>query len=320
MEFKDYYKILGVDENADNKTIKSAYRKLARKYHPDMNSDAGAEDKFKEVAEAYEVLKDEAKRAEFDELRRYGHYAGNGFEPPPGWQQAHGSRRQGEAQFGSDFSEFFNSMFGGGSHEFDFRGQTRQQQSRGRDVEIEMPVFLEETLNDKQKTVEYQLSEFDGRQVKPVKKHLRVTIPQGVTEGERIRVKGQGEPAMGGGIPGDLYLHIRLVPHPLFDVQGRNLVVTLPVAPWEAALGAKVTVPTLEGDIKLTIKPNSQAGNKLRIKGKGLKRKGSGEAGDLLAVIKVVMPPGGNKETQALWEKLSESAAFDPRSEWSNAS
>lgn len=324
MEFKDYYKILGVEKDADNKTIKTAYRKLARKYHPDMNTEEGAEDKFKEVAEAYEVLKDEAKRAEFDELRRYGHQTGQGFEPPPGWQQAHGSQRQGEQQFGSDFSEFFNTMFGGAGQGFGFTGQRQhqgqqhqRQQHRGRDVEIEMPVFLEDTLSSKQKTVEYELSEFDGRHVKPIKKHLRVTIPQGVTDGERIRVKGQGEPALGGGNPGDLYLHIRLVPHPLFDVQGHNLMITLPVTPWEAALGEKITVPTLEGHIKVTVKPNSQSGNKLRIKGKGLKRKGSGAAGDLYVVIQVLMPPESSEQAQRLWRELSEVASFDPRTEWS---
>ncbi|WP_439134899.1 DnaJ C-terminal domain-containing protein [Pseudomaricurvus sp.] len=317
MEFKDYYKILGVEDTADDKTIKSAYRKLARKYHPDMNPDEGAEDKFKEVAEAYEVLKDDVKRAEFDELRRYGQRSGQEFEPPPGWQQAHGSHRQGEQQFGSDFSEFFNSMFGG--HDFGYGGQSRQQH-RGQDVEIEMPVFLEETLNNKQKTVEYQLSEFDGRQVKPLKKHLKVTIPKGVTEGERIRVKGQGEPAFGGGSPGDLYMHIRLVPHPLFDVQGHNLMVTLPIAPWEAALGTKVTVPTLEGEIKLTVQPNSQSGQKLRIKGKGLTHKGRQDAGDLYAVIKVVMPPESSAEAKELWQKLSVTTDFDPRAEWRKAS
>ncbi|GAB3113369.1 DnaJ domain-containing protein [Aestuariicella hydrocarbonica] len=317
MQFKDYYKVLGVKADADIKDIKAAYRKLARKYHPDMNAESGAEEKFKEVVEAYEVLKDTERRAEFDELRMYGQRSGDHFEPPPGWQQARGSRRAGEAQFGSDFSEFFNSMFGGGRQDFDFGG-ARQQHNRGRDIEIEMPVFLEDTLRDNLKNVEYQMTEFDGRQMKPVKKHLRVTIPKGVTEGERIRVKGQGEPAVGAGSPGDLYLHIRLVPHPLFDVQGHNLVITLPVAPWEAALGSKVTVPTLEGSIKLTVKPDSQSGHKLRVKGKGLKIKGTDRTGDLYAVIKIVMPPAANEKGRQLWQQLSETASFDPRAEWSS--
>lgn len=307
MEFKDYYKILGVDADADAKQIKTAYRKLARKYHPDMNPDAGAEDKFKEVAEAYEVLKDAGRRAEFDELRKYGGRPGGSFEPPPGWQSSRGAQQQGGAQFDGDFSDFFNSIFGGGQAQ-----ESRQRHARGRDVEIELPIFLEETLNEFTKTVAFAMPQPDGTQAN---KQLKVKIPQGVTEGERIRLKGQGLPGDGNGAAGDLYLHVRLVPHPLFDVEGHNLLLTLPLAPWEAALGTKVTVPTLAGNISLTITPHSQSGKKLRIKGKGLQ--GKNITGDLLAVIKIVMPPGGSAKADSLWRELAETAAFDPRSEWS---
>lgn len=313
MEFKDYYKILGVQSDADAKEIKTAYRKLARKYHPDMNPDEGAEDKFKEVAEAYEVLKDESRRAEFDELRKYGSQSNQGFRPPPGWQHATGGQYHESTHSQGDFSEFFNSIFGGGA--FNQAGDPHQQQARGQDVEIEMPVFLEETLKDNVKTVEFQIPVFDGRKQDNINKHLKITIPKGVGDGERIRVKGQGRPSLGSGAAGDLYLHIRLVPHPLFDVQSHNLILTLPVTPWEAALGAKVTVPTLEGNISVTITPNSQSGQKLRIKGKGLKSKSV--TGDLYAIIKVVMPPSANEKTNKLWQELSEAAHFDPRAEWS---
>ncbi len=309
MEFKDYYKILGVKVDADTQEIKTAYRKLARKYHPDMNPDEGAEAKFKEVAEAYEVLKNPGRRARFDELCKYGRQSNKGFEPPPGWQRASHSFEQSSSPFGDDFSDFFNSIFGGQSYQSPFTQRTQQRHARGQDVEIEMPIFLEETVNKHIKTVEYQLPVSDGG-----KKQLKVRIPEGVMDGERIRVKGQGASGYGGGA-GDLYLHIRLVPHPLFDVQGHNLILTLPLTPWEAALGAKVTVPTLEGSINLTIRPNSQSGKKLRIKGKGLK--GKTVTGDLYAIIKVVMPAASSTKANHLWRELSECAAFDPRSEWS---
>lgn len=315
MEFKDYYKILGVKAEADDKEIKTAYRKLARKYHPDMNPDKGAEDKFKEVAEAYQVLKDASRRAEFDELRQYGSQSGQGFQPPPGWQHSSGSQNHESEHAEGDFSDFFNSIFGGGGHGFAYSDGMRQGQARGQDVEIEMPVFLEETQGDNVKTVEYQIPVYESRNLEHINKRLKVTMPKGVSDGERIRVKGQGKPGAGKGVAGDLYIHIRLVPHPLFDVQGHNLILTLPVTPWEAALGAKVTVPTLKGSITVTVTANSQSGKKLRIKGKGLK--GKSITGDLIVILKVVMPATANDKANQLWQALSETADFDPRAEWS---
>ncbi len=313
MDFKDYYKILGVPPDADSKAIKTAYRKLARKYHPDVNPDEGAEDKFKEVAEAYEVLKDAGRRAEYDELRQYGGASrSGGFEPPPGWQGSGGFSGAGGGHFEGDFSDFFNSIFGGAGPD------PRRQRSgfRGQDAEIEMPIFLEETVEETSKLVEYLIPVIENGQMKEVKKSLRVKIPAGVQDGERIRLKGQGGAGHGEAANGDLYLHIRLVPHPLFDVEGHNLVVTVPLAPWEAALGAKITVPTLTGKIHLTVAANSQAGQRLRIKGKGLATKTG--RGDLFALLKIVMPPSVNSEARALWESLSEKAGFDPRAQWGN--
>lgn len=316
MEFKDYYQILGVAADADAKDIKTAYRKLARKYHPDMNADAGAEDQFKEVAEAYEVLKDPGRRAEYDELRHYrsssGSRSGGGFEPPPGWRSSSGFSGAGANQFDGNFSDFFNSIFSGGG------GDPRYQRSgmRGQDAELEMPIFLEETVTETSKLVEYLIPVYDNGQLREVKKSLNVKIPPGVQDGERIRLKGQGGSGHGDGASGDLYLHIRLVPHPLFDVEGHNLVITVPLAPWEAALGTKVTVPTLTGKIHLTVAPNSQAGQRLRIKGKGLTT-ATGK-GDLFALLKVVMPPTANSKVTALWQSLAAEADFDPRSQWGN--
>ena len=312
MQFKDYYQILGVEPDAESKDIKMAYRRLARKYHPDVNPEAGAEDKFKEVAEAYEVLKDAERRAEYDELRQYGGKAGAGFEPPPGWHNTNKTNSFSD----QEFSDFFNSIFGRAGAEHRGAQSEGNFGFRGRDLELEMPIFLEDTLTEESKQVTYHIPVFEDGQVRQIKKSLNVKIPKGVTDGERIRIKGQGAPGQGNATNGDLYLHIRLVPHPLFDIQGHNLLITLPLSPWEAALGAKVTVPTLTGKINLTIKPNAQSGQKLRIKGKGLPTKTG--MGDLYAIVKIVMPPTTNEATEQLWKKLASSASFDPRAAWSD--
>lgn len=311
MEFKDYYATLGVEPEADDKTVKTAYRKLARQYHPDVSSLPGAEDKFKEVAEAYEVLHDKSKRAEYDQLRQARqqrqHFAGKQHE-----------NSSGSAENNQDFADFFESMFGNARVRHSGFDDNHFAQ-KGRDVEIEMPVFLEETLENTTKPVEFLLPYRDehGR-MQELKKSLKVKIPAGVSDGERIRVKGQGAPGTGNAANGDLYLHIRLVPHPLFDVEGHNLIITVPLAPWEAALGTKVTIPTLKGKIQLTIRPNSQSGQRLRIKGKGLVRKQ--DQGDLFAILKVVMPEHADEAARKLWTQLADSVKFDPRADWSQAS
>ncbi len=320
MEFKDYYKILGIEPDASVKEIKKAYRKLAHQYHPDMNPDQGAAAKFKEVAEAYQVLKDEKLRAEFDEIRKYGSGPDQHFQPPPGWEPSPERGGQHGAQHQGDFSDFFNSIFGGGGHERHAQqssGFHRAERSvRGQDVEIELPVFLEETLNAHQKPIEFELPADGFTQTPTLKKSLKVTIPQGVKDGERIRLRGQGKQGFQGGESGDLYLHIRVLPHPLFDVHGHNIIITVPLTPWEAALGTKITVPTLAGKINLSIPANTQSGDKLRVKGKGLKAKAL--VGDMVAVIRVVMPEKLSDTAKELWQKLSETESFDPRKEWSD--
>ena len=314
MDFKDYYKVLGLEPGADDKAVKAAYRKLARKYHPDVSKEKDAENQFKEVAEAYEVLKSAEKRAEYDELRKYAQQ-GRPFEPPPGWQPRGNGGFADEMGGGRDYSDFFESLFGAAGRT---QGPGRSSGRRGQDVEMELPILLEETLADEAKKIAFQLPQHsaDGRPLAPISKTLNVKIPAGVSDGERIRLKGQGAPGLGGAANGDLYLIIRLVPHPLFDVEAHNLILTVPLAPWEAALGSKVTVPTLDGKIHLSIPANSQSGQRLRIKGKGLMNK-LGERGDLYALFKIVIPAQADEPTRALWAQLAEQAAFDPRAEWS---
>ena len=314
MDVKDYYKVLGLEPGADDKAVKAAYRKLARKYHPDVSKEKDAENQFKEVAEAYEVLKSAEKRAEYDELRKYAQQ-GRPFEPPPGWQPRGNGGFADEMGGGRDYSDFFESLFGAAGRS---QGPGRKSARRGQDVEMELPILLEETLADEAKKIAFQLPQYsaDGQPLAAISKTLNVKIPAGVSDGERIRLKGQGAPGLGGAANGDLYLIIRLVPHPLFDVEAHNLILTVPLAPWEAALGSKVTVPTLDGKIHLSIPANSQSGQRLRIKGKGLMNK-LGERGDLYALFKIVIPAQADEPTRALWAQLAEQAAFDPRAEWS---
>ncbi len=311
MEFKDYYKILGVDADADDKAIKSAYRRLARKYHPDVSSEEGAEDKFKELAEAYEVLKDTDKRAQYDMVRQQG--GAGPFRPPPGWEGAGGGAA--DADFEGGFSDFFEEIFGQARHGSS-QGYSRQHFARrGEDIELTLAIFLEDSVKGESRTISYEVPGFDeqGRLMRQ-QRSLKVKIPAGVIEGERIRLKGQGAPGIGDAPAGDLYLQIRFAPHPLYLVEGSTLTVTIPIAPWEAALGCKLPVPTLDGQINLTVPANSQNGKRMRIRGKGL---GKGDKrGDLYAVLRVSMPPAASKNEQALWQKLSEESTFDPRDNW----
>lgn len=309
MDFKDYYKVLGVESGADEAEIKTAYRKLARKYHPDVNKEAGAEEKFKEIAEAYHVLKDSERRAEFDDMKKYGGRAG-GFQ---GQQRSQGFN-PGGGGFDGDFSDFF-SAFGGGQG----FGQRQPRPVRGQNVELEVSVGLAEILEVKEEAVSYTLSNADGT---GTKKNLKVKIPQGVADGEKIRVAGQGHAGRHGGKAGDLFLHIKVLAHPYFERKGQDIELTMPITPWEAALGAKITVPTLTGKISLTVPANTSSGKKFRIKGKGLKTKTA--SGDFLVIVKIVLPETMSPESEALWKQLadtyseadSEAETFNPREAW----
>lgn len=304
MELKDYYAIMGVKPTDDLKTIKTAYRRLARKYHPDVSKETDAETRFKEVSEAWEVLSDEQRRAEYDAL--WAHRNDPQFNPSSAGQ----GQQQSYSQEG--FDDIFSSIFGQQA-----RHSRQRPAARGRDVEFEVAVFLEETLEAHSRTISYKLPVYNafGMVEQELPKTLNVKIPAGVSDGQRIRLKGQGTPGANGGPAGDLWLIIHIAPHPLFDVVGHNLEIVVPLAPWEAALGAKVTVPTLKESVLLTIPAGTQTGQKLRIKGKGLVDKQ--HAGDLFAVIKIVMPPKGDEKTAALWQQLADAQpGYDPRKEW----
>ncbi|MBS1260855.1 MAG: Curved DNA-binding protein [Calditrichaeota bacterium] len=320
IEYKDYYKTLGVDRNASKEEIQKTYRRLARKYHPDVNKQPGAEEKFKEIGEAYEVLRDPEKRRKYDTLGANWKH-GQGFDPPPDWGGFSGGRTRagGSGEFG-DFSDFFEFVFGnmGGGGEFrrarsgggfgGFGGRTGAA-FRGSDHEAEMELALEEALRGGKHRVTLQAAGPGGS---PQKKTLDVRIPEYVRDGMKIRVPGQGGPGANGGPPGDLYLTIRIKPHERFVVDGSNLEVVLPVTPWEAALGATVTVPTPDGRVKLKVKPGSRSGQKLRLAGQGLPKKAGGR-GDLYARIQIQVPRRLSKHEKELFEFLSARSSFNPR-------
>jgi curved DNA-binding protein len=244
MDFKDYYAALGVSESASPEDIKKAYRKLARKYHPDVSKEDKAADKFKDIGEAYEVLKDPEKRAEYDQIRKYGARTDGSFQPPPGWQSASGFGGGGYTEADArQFSDFFEEIFGGG-HRAGGQGRGgfgdfgQSMRMRGEDVHARLALFLEEVFHGCEKQVSFTVHEPDKQgRIRERQKTLNVKIPAGMREGQHLRLKGQGSPGYGGGEPGDLLLEIELAPHPVFTVEGRDVLVTVPIAPWEAAMG-----------------------------------------------------------------------------------
>ncbi|MCC4270083.1 DnaJ domain-containing protein [Marinobacter nauticus] len=315
MDFKDYYAVLGVSESATPEEIKKAYRKLARKYHPDVSKEADASDRFKDVGEAYEVLKDPEKRAEYDQLRKYGTRDDGSFQPPPGWQSASGFGGGGYTEADArQFSDFFEEIFGGGRRGgFGGGGFRQSMRMRGEDVHARLALFLEEAFNGCEKQVSFTVHEPDdqGRLI-PRQKILKVKIPAGMREGQHIRLKGQGAPGVGGGESGDLFIEVELAPHPHFSIEGRDVLVTVPISPWEAALGATVTVPTVSGKVNVKVPKGATSGRKLRLKGKGFPGK---HPGDQIVVLQVAMPEQHTAEAEALYEKLAElEKGFNPRS------
>jgi curved DNA-binding protein len=290
MEYKDYYKTLGVARDASADDIKRAYRKLARKYHPDVSKEPNAESRFKDVAEAYEVLKDADKRAAYDQLGS-NWQAGQGFTPPPGWSGGFESRGGG-----GGFSDFFDSLFGSGG----FAGHRGARHPLGpEDQHARVQITLEDAFHGSQRAI--NLSQPGGRS-----RTLEVRIPKGVRAGQRIRLSGQGT---GGG---DLYLEVEFAPHRLYRVDGADLTLDLPVAPWEAALGGSVKVPTLGGAVELNIPAGSQGGDRLRLRGRGLPA--SPAAGDQYVVLKIVAPPAGSEAIRDAYRALADATSgFDPR-------
>ncbi len=288
MKYKDYYKTLGVGRGAADDEIKKAYRKLARKYHPDVSKEPNAKEKFQEVSEAYETLRDKEKRAAYDSLGSFR--PGQDFRPPPDWGERFG--RAGQDFGGIDLSDLFES-FGRG-----MRG--RSVPIPGEDYEVAARLSLEEAYRG------------TARQLRLGEREITVRIPKGATDGQRLRLRGKGGPGMNGGPPGDLYLQIALDPHPLYRVSGHDLEIEVPIAPWEAALGAQVEIPTLEGRVTLKLPPGSQSGRKLRLAGKGLPQPGGG-AGDLYAVLSIVVPPAPTEQEKKLFEELRAASRFNPR-------
>ncbi len=321
MEYRDYYQALGIARNATADEVKKAYRKLARKYHPDVSKEPNAEERFKEVQEAYEVLKDPEKRAAYDQLGSQWKQ-GQQFRPPPDWGSGfefRGARGEGQGreagafrfEFGGDgqgFSDFFSSLFGGGAGAPFAEGARR---ARSRDHHSRIDIDLEEAFRGGTRTLELKHPQLkpDGR-VEVATRTVRVSIPAGVTDGQLIRLAGQGEPAHGGGRAGDLYLEVHIRPHHLYQLDGRDVTLTLPVAPWEAALGSTVQTPTLGGPVDLRIPAGSQSDTRLRLRGRGLPGQ---PPGDQYVVLRVVLPPANSPSARALYEQMRRGLAFDPR-------
>ncbi len=307
MEFKDYYKILGLERTASDGEIKRAYRKLARKYHPDVSKEPDAAERMKEVNEAHEVLKDPQKRAAYERLGS-GFQADQEFHPPPDWDAGFEFRGAsfGEA-FGADFSDFFTTLFGGGA------GARRSDafRARGEDHHAEVLIDLEDAFCGASRTVTLRPPEVDKQgQLVTRERTLQVQIPKGVREGQLIRLAGQGSPGPEASPAGDLYLEIHFKPHLLYRVDGRDLYLTLPLAPWEAALGAAVKAPTPSGAVEVKVPPGSQSGRRLRLKGRGIP---GAPPGDLYLVLEVVVPAADSERAKQLYQTLARELAFNPR-------
>ena len=347
VQFKDYYEVLGVPRSASEDDIKKSFRKLARQYHPDVaKTKKGAEEKFKEVNEAYEVLGDPAKRKKYDELGP-NWKQGAEFRPPPGWQ---GDPRQGrpfsggrggpggvEFEFGgtTGFSDFFEQLFGSrnrGGGPFGGRGGFAEEDvaERGRDVEGDLMVTLEEAMRGSVRSVSLRRavpcencggSGEKNHRVCPVcggsgqtakTETYQVKIPPGVIAGQRLRVAGRGEAGVHGGSAGDLFLRVHLARHPDFEVDEHNLIYEAQLAPWEAVLGANISVPTLDGRVNIKIPPGTQSGQKLRVRGRGLPQRGEA-AGDLIVVARIEVPAKISDDERKLWSQLADTSKFHPR-------
>jgi curved DNA-binding protein len=309
MEYKDYYEILGIERGASQDEVKRAYRKLARKYHPDLNKDADAADRFKQIGEAYEVLGDPEKRAAYDQLGA-GYASGQEFKPPPGWDAGFEFSGRGQAA-DHDFSDFFETLFGG------MRGRaggfsTRTQfRARGEDHHAKVLIDLRDAINGATRSISLRSPEVDETgHVVLRERTLNVKIPKGVTDGQQIRLRGQGSPGIGGGPAGDLYLTVELAPDRLYRADGKDIYLDLPVAPWEAALGATVRTPTPNGPVNLKIPPGSWQGRKLRVKGRGIP---SDPPGDFYAILQVELPPANSEAAKEIYQEMANRLAFNPR-------
>ncbi len=311
MKYKDYYATLGVERNASDEDIKKAYRRLARKYHPDVSKEANAEEKFKEVSEAYETLKDAEKRKAYDELGR--HASGEEFRPPPDWGQSFGAGGGGGGfSFDDvDLGDLFAGLGGG------LGGRARRRDPNapipGRDVEAQVQLSFDQAFHGTELALELAEVQFDDEgRGRRVPRTINVRIPPGVTEGQVLRVPGKGGKGARGGRDGDLYLDIRVSEHPLFRADGRDLYVDLPLAPWEAVLGTSVDLPTPAGTVSLKVPAGTRAGQKLRLAGRGIKRSDA-SAGHLYAVVQIVVPGVVSDRERELYRELAKESTFNAR-------
>jgi curved DNA-binding protein len=317
MKFKDYYQTLGVERTASDAEIKKAYRKLAHQYHPDVSKDPAGEDKFKEIAEAYATLKDPEKRAEYDRLGQRP--AGQDFSPPPEWEQRFGGGGDSAYFDDVDLADIL-SAFGrsGGMGGMGGMGSGRRQTRgyAGQDYEVVARVTLEQVYRGDQIEVRVELPETDARGLPHrVPRTFQVTLPKGAQSGQRLRLPGKGGAGVNGGKPGDLYVVIDVAPHPLYRVSGRDLFIDLPLAPWEAALGATVELPTLAGVVELTVSPGTSSGKQLRLAGRGMPAPEG--AGDLFAVVRIEVPKSIGSRERELFRELGQASGFNPRAQWS---
>ena len=305
MEFKDYYKVMGVARDATEAQIKQAYRKLARKYHPDVSKEKDAEARFKEVGEAYEVLKSPEKRAAYDQLGQ-NHRAGEEFRPPPNWDS--GFEFSGAGPGNSAYSDFFDALFGAQARSGRGRGDFP---GRGEDHHAKVLLDLEASLNGGPRTFTLRMPEIDdeGRLISK-ERTLNVQVPKGILPGQQIRLAGQGARAPGSGTPGDLYIEVEFQPHPLYRVDGRDLSLELPIAPWEAALGGSVKTPTPTGIVDMKVPAGSHAGSKLRLKGRGIP---ASPPGDFYVVLQIALPAANDDKAKAAYAAFAAALPFNPR-------
>lgn len=310
MEYKDYYEIMGVSRDATQDEIKRAYRKLARKYHPDVSKEADAEVRFKEVGEAYEVLKDPEKRAAYDQLGTQWQ-SGQDFRPPPDWDAGFEFSGGGYTAGGADHSSFFEELFGRGFAQQGAAGGRRSFHMRGEDHHARVLIDLEDSFSGATRSITLHVPEVtkDGHVITR-ERTLNVRIPKGIRPGQQIRLAGQGGPGLGDAGAGDLFLEVEFREHPLYRVDGGDIYLDLPVAPWEATLGANIKVPTPSGTIDLKIPANSNQGRKLRLKGRGLSGK---NPGDMYVVLQVNLPPADSDVARQLYKQMEDQLEFNPR-------
>ena len=312
MEFKDYYEIMGLKRDATQDEIKRAYRKLARKYHPDVSKETDAEARFKEVGEAYEVLKDPEKRAAYDQ-HGAGWKAGQEFRPPPDWNQGFESpERPYTDADAAQFSDFFETLFGRGFSRVQGRTGTRREfNPRGEDTYARVLIDLEDAYHGATRTLAMKQTEWGAEGRAHMKdRTLNVRIPKGVRQGQHIRLARQGGAGIGKGESGDLYLEVAFRPHPFYHVEGKDVFVDLPVAPWEAVLGATIKIPTPDGAVDIKVPAGSAAGRKLRLKERGIPAK---QPGDLYVVLQIALPPADSEAARNAYRDFEKGFEFNPR-------